>query len=847
MTRRMLSILLVLTMVFSVVPLAVFAQDYPSLPFDEEFLVELEPNSSVWYQFVPEETQRYRFESFNENGVDPFCAVYDSEMNKIAEVDDYNNANFQGTVELTAGETYYFEFYEFDKNDSGSYTVKVCALTPSEIWLSEYWYEAYVGCKLELTAEYYPSDAYAPMTWTSSDNNVATVDENGHVEIVGAGDATITVSTLGGIMDTCQISAKSSEPIAVGDIDTVIFDGLLETREVIAAYRFTPEETAYYRMYSYDLISTTEVAVDPRLWLRDQYMNEVGYNDDGGEDVNADLQSKLEAGKTYLFLVEPYDCKAVGEIKVTLTRCPPVESIKIDCGDLVVEQGQYIDFYDTQYPVGCGIEEVTYTTSDENVVRLDGQTGYAVGAGEATITVRNESGHTDSITVTVLPITTLLENTTQTLNCNASEGSAQEKYQFVPEESGVYRFESFNIIGDWDPRITLSDTYNTLRYNGNIGDDPNFLLVYQLVAGKPYYLEIEVDSIDQSSDGSVDFKVTKVDESEFPVLEPNSSTDVIVDIAALNKYFIFIPSVGGMYSIFSTHEEGGIDTKLEVFDANWEMCYSNDDGGGDSNYLLEEEFEAGSIYYIKSFLYSCDEIGTHIINIDLLSASAVQSTTVEDAEIMGDEIKALGTTFTLDGIDVVDSPVLCLLGNSGYELYRELSFDDDGNVSYDFSSADFADGVNTKTFAFGVCVDGKWYYSNQFTVSYAISFSVTFDANGGIGTMEGADVISGGEYILPENSFTAPAGMRFKAWSIDGVEKAVGDVVEIVADTTVIAVWEDIIGDINGDYKISSIDYFLLKRSCFNLYDLSEAQERRADINNDGTVNASDYMLLKCI
>ena len=49
-----------------------------------------------------------------------------------------------------------------------------------------------------------------------------------------------------------------------------------------------------------------------------------------------------------------------------------------------------------------------------------------------------------------------------------------------------------------------------------------------------------------------------------------------------------------------------------------------------------------------------------------------------------------------------------------------------------------------------------------------------------------------GEYTLPANGFTAPAGKQFKAWSVGGVEKAAGDKITVTANTTVTAVWEPI-------------------------------------------------------
>ena len=73
----------------------------------------------------------------------------------------------------------------------------------------------------------------------------------------------------------------------------------------------------------------------------------------------------------------------------------------------------------------------------------------------------------------------------------------------------------------------------------------------------------------------------------------------------------------------------------------------------------------------------------------------------------------------------------------------------------------------------------------------ATGYTITFDANGGTGTMADVTGISG-EYTLPANGFTAPSGKQFKAWSVGGVEKAAGDKITVTANTTVTAVWENI-------------------------------------------------------
>lgn len=73
-------------------------------------------------------------------------------------------------------------------------------------------------------------------------------------------------------------------------------------------------------------------------------------------------------------------------------------------------------------------------------------------------------------------------------------------------------------------------------------------------------------------------------------------------------------------------------------------------------------------------------------------------------------------------------------------------------------------------------------------------FSVTFDANGGTGNMA-KKTNCYGEFILPECTFTPPAGKRFCGWSVwpgnYGTAPA-GRKIIVWKDTTLTALWEDI-------------------------------------------------------
>ena len=72
----------------------------------------------------------------------------------------------------------------------------------------------------------------------------------------------------------------------------------------------------------------------------------------------------------------------------------------------------------------------------------------------------------------------------------------------------------------------------------------------------------------------------------------------------------------------------------------------------------------------------------------------------------------------------------------------------------------------------------------------AVIYNVSFDKDGGTGEMASVPVVENGTYELPACGFTAPTGYEFKRWSVNEVEKSVGDEITITADTTVKAVWK---------------------------------------------------------
>ena len=71
------------------------------------------------------------------------------------------------------------------------------------------------------------------------------------------------------------------------------------------------------------------------------------------------------------------------------------------------------------------------------------------------------------------------------------------------------------------------------------------------------------------------------------------------------------------------------------------------------------------------------------------------------------------------------------------------------------------------------------------------TFTITFNANGGTGSMEPVTVEEGSRYVLPACSFTAPDGQEFKAWEIGGIEYNAGDDYVVLGNTEIKALWKD--------------------------------------------------------
>lgn len=89
--------------------------------------------------------------------------------------------------------------------DEYYFKLKVYAIHPKSVSLSEETVRLSEGKSVVLTPSLTPSDAYTKYTWSSDNEEVATVDEDGEVYAEGEGSAMITVTTGNGLTASCEV------------------------------------------------------------------------------------------------------------------------------------------------------------------------------------------------------------------------------------------------------------------------------------------------------------------------------------------------------------------------------------------------------------------------------------------------------------------------------------------------------------------------------------------------------------------------------------------------------------------------------------------------------------------
>ena len=337
----------------------------------------------------------------------------------------------------------------------------------------------------QFTAQVLPINASnKTVTWTSSNPNVATVDQTGKVTLVGAGDAVITAEAGGKTFDmavgvSVQLQAitlsSGSLTMKVGDNatlvasvypdDTTVRDVYWESSNPDVVTVDNGELTAvsvgeaYIKAYHGSIedlchvIVTSNVVPAQSVTINYRYLNlRRGEEADLTATVfpsNSTDQVTWSISNSEIAMINP----ETGHVKalkkgraiitahagdkedaIELTVIVPVERIELNRTELEIQKGGTFIFQATVYPEDADNATVTWRSYDENVAYVRYSDGFLTARAEGTTQIEAMNSYTGVSAICNVTVTPpgapviILEQDSYTVDAEAS-GDIQIKYR----------------------------------------------------------------------------------------------------------------------------------------------------------------------------------------------------------------------------------------------------------------------------------------------------------------------------------------------------------------------------------------------------------------------------------
>lgn len=258
------------------------------------------------------------------------------------------------------------------------------------------------------------------LTWTSSDETVATVDETGLVTAVGAGEADVTVSVAdANISSTTHIKVVIL-PTGVEAPETLSLELNGENSKALGA-KMTPEDATEVKL-AYESSDENVATVDENGVVTAVGVGECTITTTIVADTTATAE---DAGVDSEMLVVPENAKA--ETKVTVGKA--IESITLDSNEGVLTVGNTHTIKATVFPEDATDKAVTWESSDESIATVDAEGNVtAKGTGNVTIMAVNSDGDVSSTYgLTVKAVTCSYCGQTGHTSSNCSVKAADQK------------------------------------------------------------------------------------------------------------------------------------------------------------------------------------------------------------------------------------------------------------------------------------------------------------------------------------------------------------------------------------------------------------------------------------
>ncbi|MCR4903357.1 MAG: Ig-like domain-containing protein, partial [Butyrivibrio sp.] len=309
-----------------------------------------------------------------------------------------------------------------------------------------------VSGTLKLTATVSPSNASdQSLTWTSSDESVATVDASGIVTGVSKGTATITVTTSNNKKATCTITVtdgtatnlklnKTSLSLAYGG------EGTLTA---------TINEDALSKTLSWSTDSEDIITITP-----------------SDDTLSATISAKASGTTTVtVATTDGSELSATCKVTVAAKKVVKVKTLKFDKSECTIKEGSSMELTPSFTPGNATIDEWTFTSSDESVATV-AKTTTDDGIVKCIVTGVKESE--DPITITATAITddgsTDGISTEATISVKVISSTVPPATILMDERNITLRsLESINVNATIVPSDTTTTTinYSVKNIDGN--------------------------------------------------------------------------------------------------------------------------------------------------------------------------------------------------------------------------------------------------------------------------------------------------------------------------------------------------------------------------------------------
>ena len=344
----------------------------------------------VVLSFSPAQSGYYVFYSSNSRGCDPYGYIMDGNKELLAEGDDTEDGmDFSISCYMTAGNTYYLAATCYA--GSAKYTVQIDRLpSPSAMDFDQNSYTGSIGSTLYPEIYFTPMDsAQEEISFSSSNENVVRIGEDGEFCLGVPGTATVTATSFSGLTATCTVTVAPPQSIALNTpwtLDAAFGEQYLQ---------FTAPTDGWYGVHS------EGDEIDPWVEVLDAGLEGLIDDDETLPGSNFFAPVYLKAGQLCYFCLGANNSS--GTAQVTLEKLSAANAVTLP-QDKLTGYSDTVCWLTPMYAPAISIpEKLTWKSSDETVVCAD-STGLIsfLKPGNAVITVTSETGKTDTIAVTVL-------------------------------------------------------------------------------------------------------------------------------------------------------------------------------------------------------------------------------------------------------------------------------------------------------------------------------------------------------------------------------------------------------------------------------------------------------------